>query len=69
MTLSPQFKKYSIVVIAIIFLTAVTVIATQSYSILITNPTGNKQVKGVFEVIDTNTTLNNPVFIDTNFDF
>ena len=69
MTISHQLKKYSIVVIAIIFLTAITIIATQAYSVLTTNPTTNKQVKGAFEVIDSNTSLNNPVFVDTKFDF
>ena len=69
MTSSPQLKKYSILITGMIFLTIITIIATQTYSLLATTPNENKQVKGVFEVIDSNITLNNPVFVDTKFDF
>ena len=69
MTSSLQLKKYSILTTSIIFLVAIILVGTQTYSLLSTSPNRNKQVKGVFEVIDNNTTLNNPIFVDTNFDF
>ena len=69
MTSSLQLKKYSILTTSAIFLVAIILVGTQTYSLLTTSPDSKIQVKGSFEVIDSNITLNNPIFVDTNFDF